>query len=95
MTNNWQKATAQIPSGFGIFTSSIGTSGTGVLGGVEADNYGLRGVTISLGGSMQFLNARGDGSSVSTAAFSPSVRRSELGFTGTTSNPRLRRNSGT
>jgi hypothetical protein len=76
-----------VNDGFGIFTSQISTSGTGVLGGIEADNYGIRDVIASLGGSMQFLNARGDGGSVSTASFSPSVRRSELGYTGTNADP--------
>jgi hypothetical protein len=76
-----------VNGGFGIFTTDIETGGTGVVGGLEADNYGIRNVTANVGGSMQFLNARGDGSSVSTAAFSPSVRRSELGFTGITPDP--------
>jgi hypothetical protein len=76
-----------VNDGFGIFTCNIVLGGTGVLGGIEADNYGIRGVVANAGGSMQFLNARGDGSSVSTAAFSPSVRRSELGYTGTNADP--------
>ena len=76
-----------VNGGFGIFTSELLLGGIGVLGGIEADNYGIRNVTGNVGGSMNFLNARGDGSSRSTVGFNPSIRRSELGFLGITPDP--------
>jgi hypothetical protein len=66
--------------GFGIFSSEFRLATQGVLGGVEADNYGIRNTLANVGERMNFLVAHGDGSSVSTDAFSPSVRRSELTF---------------
>ena len=66
--------------GFGVFSSTLVADGDGRVAGIEADNYGIRGVVVNAGASMNFLNARGDGSSVSTAAFSQGVRRSEPQF---------------
>jgi hypothetical protein len=66
-----------VNNGFGIFNVAALLPGNGVLGGVEADNYGIRNVLFNVGSSTNFLLAHGDGSSVSTARFSPSVRRSE------------------
>jgi hypothetical protein len=63
--------------GFGIFNSAVSADVDSRFAGLESDNYGIRGVSVLAGGSMNFLNARGDGSSVSTVGFSPSVRRSE------------------
>ena len=66
--------------GFGVFTTAITLPGDGRFLGIETDNYGIRQVTATVGVGLNFLNARGDGSSVSTAGFSPSVRRSEPQF---------------
>ena len=66
--------------GFGIFSSEFRLATQGVLGGVEADNYGVRNTLANVGERMNFLVAHGDGSSVSTDAFSASVRRSEQTF---------------
>ena len=66
--------------GFGIFNSQLVADADGRVAGVESDNYGIRGVVVNAGSSMNFINARGDGTSVSTASFSPSVRRSEQQF---------------
>ena len=68
--------------GFGIFNSVVIADADSRFAGLESDNYGIRGVIVSAGASMNFINARGDGGSVSTAAFSPSVRRSEPQFGG-------------
>ena len=76
-----------VNGGFGIFSSELLLAGEGVLQGIEADNYGIRNVLANVGGRVGFINARGDGSSVSTAGFSPSIRRSELGFSGIVADP--------
>jgi hypothetical protein len=76
-----------VNGGFGIFTSGIELAGEGVLGGIESDGYGFRSVLINAGGSLNFMLAHGDGTSVSTASFSPSVRRTELGYGGINADP--------
>jgi hypothetical protein len=69
-----------VTKGFGIFSSAVAVAVNGRFQGVQADNYGVRGTTIAAGGSMNYLIARGDGSSRSVASFSTSVRRSEPQF---------------
>lgn len=63
--------------GFGIFSTVVTMIGDARFLGMESDNYGIRNVFASSGANMNFINARGDGSSVSTAGFNGNVRRSE------------------
>ena len=63
--------------GFGLFSSVVVASASGRFLGMETDNYGIRGVTALAGSNMNFINARGDGTSLTTAGFNANVRRSE------------------
>jgi hypothetical protein len=63
--------------GFGIMNSQFRTLGSGRVGTLTADGYGIRGVNIRGGQSVDGLVATGTGKKLSTATFSPSVRLGE------------------
>jgi hypothetical protein len=68
--------TVDVNRGFGIFSSVFISQQASRFLGMEADNYGIRGTRANVA-SLDFVRANGDGSSVSTAGFNPSVRLSE------------------
>lgn len=63
--------------GFGMLDSMVVNSSVGQMAGITAAGYGIRSAKISSGFTLGYLIANGNGASVSTAAFSPSVRQSE------------------
>lgn len=63
--------------GFGMLDSFVYNSTTGQMSGIAASGYGIRSVGITSGFTLGYLVANGNGTSISTAAFSPSVRQSE------------------
>jgi len=69
--------TIKVKGGFGILNSTVTTRGDGVIERLETDGYGIRDCNIIAGMRAGSLIANGDGKSVKTTAFSPSVRISE------------------
>ena len=69
-----------VGGGYGMFSSVVSLWSDGRFSGIQTDNYGVRGVSVNAGSIMNFLNARGDGSSRSVASFNPGVRHSEPQF---------------
>ncbi len=63
--------------GFGIFASNILSGGGGLLGSLTAAGYGIRGVTVTGFTSIGAITATGNGSQLSAASITPSVRQSE------------------
>jgi hypothetical protein len=66
-----------VSGGFGLINSEFATVGTGRIGQITADGYGVRGVTIQGGQSVAGMVANGDGHRLKTTQFSPGVRLSE------------------
>jgi len=70
-------AKIRVNDGFGFLNSAVQMLGVGVFGGLDVDGYGIRNVVISGGSSSGNIVANGSGNNISTARFTPSVRRSE------------------
>ena len=67
-----------VNGGFGIFSSNFSGLSDSRFAGIETDGYGIRNVDIDTAGSLTLLNARGDGTSLSTNAVHAQVRYSEF-----------------
>jgi hypothetical protein len=67
-----------INGGFGVFSSNFSGLADSRFAGIETDGYGIRNVDIDTAGSLTLLNARGDGTSLSTNAVHAQVRYSEF-----------------
>ena len=67
-----------VNGGFGVINTDFQTTGTGRVGNITADGYGVRGVDFGGGQSVEGINARGSGQKVATTFYSPSVRFSEF-----------------
>jgi hypothetical protein len=63
--------------GFGIFASEFDIAGSGRMGGITAEGYGIRGTLVSGGASITSLSASARPKNVSVANYTPSVRQSE------------------
>jgi hypothetical protein len=64
--------------GFGILNSRVNTAGSGVVGRVEGDGYGLRTMEIDAGVNLGTLRANGNGSTLAATSFSDAVRQSRF-----------------
>ncbi|HEX8342679.1 MAG TPA: hypothetical protein VF624_17380 [Tepidisphaeraceae bacterium] len=73
-------AAIDVRGGFGILDSSIRATATGRPNGViSTDGLGIRDTFISAGGSLNRLQARGNGSRLNLRSYSASVRSAERG----------------
>ncbi len=66
-----------VVDGFGIFSSEIYAIGNSTINRIETDGYGMRYNQIQTGSNLNVLNARGNGQSLPTDRYSPTVRFSE------------------
>jgi hypothetical protein len=66
-----------IEGGFGILSTAIGSVAEGTLNSIITDGYGIRTSAFVGGGSVRLINARGNGTKLSTTSYTPSVRFSE------------------